>query len=260
MDVIGFNSAKHARHRAGSHESRGARSMCNLPLDTTGIVFSVGGVLYDDSIWNRWLLQQLTKLGLQTQYQAFFQVLENEYLPEVYCGQRDYWQALRAYLFSVGLSRGQVDEIEATTSGRRLRFEQEIRPMPGVRATLALLSTRGIPMAILCNAVDSAKELSGKLQSLGISQHFQQVVSSRDTGVAMPAPESYRSAVEALNIGPGKLLFVSNDQRELQGARAAGMISVAIQVDEEIAGDICLDRIDDLTGLVGVSQKRAKAG
>jgi putative hydrolase of the HAD superfamily len=115
-------------------------------------------------------------------------------------------------------------------------------------------------MAILCNAVDSAKELSGKLQSLGISQHFQQVVSSRDTGVAMPAPESYRSAVEALNIGPGKLLFVSNDQRELQGARAAGMISVAIQVDEEIAGDICLDRIDDLTGLVGVSQKRAKAG
>lgn len=259
MDLIKINAQTHAKPRTNPWGDGVAGNDSMGPPDATGIVFSVGGVLFDDSIWKRWLLQQLARIGLQTQYQAFFQVLESEYLPDVYCGRRDYWHALREYLFAVGLNRGQIDEVEATAAHRRLRFEREIHPMPGVRGTLSILASRGVPMAVLCNSIDPTPQLVTKLQALGIAQHFHHVGSSQDAGVALPASESYQLSIQALQAKPTQLIFVSNDQREIRGARAVGMIGVAMHLEPFSEGNYCLDRIDTLTTMVRPCASRPKA-
>jgi len=66
----------------------------------SGLLFDVGGVLYDDTVWSRWLLKLLTRLGLHTSYTPFFRVWQREYLQRVTCGELEYWQALRLFLRS----------------------------------------------------------------------------------------------------------------------------------------------------------------
>ena len=39
-----------------------------------GLVFDMGDVLFDATVWRRWLLQQLQRMGLQAGYRSFFDV------------------------------------------------------------------------------------------------------------------------------------------------------------------------------------------
>ena len=73
------------------------------------LLLELCGVLYDDSCWRRWMLQLLTRMGLQTHYAAFFQVWEQEHFNRVCAGEVGYWEAMRSLLRSVGLPPGRVD-------------------------------------------------------------------------------------------------------------------------------------------------------
>ena len=59
----------------------------------SGLLLDVGGVLYDDSVWSRWLLKLLTRLGLHTHYTPFFRMWQREYCPRIKRGECDYWRA-----------------------------------------------------------------------------------------------------------------------------------------------------------------------
>ena len=84
-----------------------------LPGPVRGVLLDTCNVLYDDTVWRRWVLQLLTHLGLSTSYRCFFHVWERDFLGEVHCGRRDFWEAFEAFLRAVGLSRGQIEEVEA---------------------------------------------------------------------------------------------------------------------------------------------------
>ena len=70
-------------------------------------------MLFDASLWRRWFLQLLSRMGLHTHYRAFYCVWERDYLTDVHCGRQDQWTALRDYLRSVGLEVPHIDEIIA---------------------------------------------------------------------------------------------------------------------------------------------------
>ena len=96
-----------------------------------GLLMDVAGVLYDDTIWSRWLFKLLARLGLHTNFLPFFRVFEREFGPRIKRGEFDYWQALRAFLRSAGLSKGQIDEVEAAGHARQREFECERFSAPG---------------------------------------------------------------------------------------------------------------------------------
>src|SRR4051812_16775933 len=73
------------------------------PIALSALVLDLDHVLYDASPWQRWLLQLLNRIGLHTHYQVFFRAFERDHLQSVYCGQGDYWSALRAYLLATGM-------------------------------------------------------------------------------------------------------------------------------------------------------------
>ena len=100
------------------------------------LLLELCGVLYDDSCWRRWMLQLLTRMGVQTHYAAFFQVWEQEHFSRVCAGEVGYWEAMRQYLCCIGLPGGRVDEACAAGQSRRRQWERVIRPLPGVVRTL----------------------------------------------------------------------------------------------------------------------------
>lgn len=229
-------------------------------MDVSGLLFDGDDVLYDATMWRRWLLQLLGRLGLHTHYDAFYRVWEREFLDEVNQGRRDYWEALRAFLKSSGLSRGQIDEVVAASHARHRQLQESARPLAGVLATTAQLSGSGIPMAVLCNSPMPAAKLETLLGKLGLAGRFQAVLSSVDLGYTKPAAESYRAALDAMHMDASQVAFVGHDTIELHGAAEAGLSTIAINHAIDAKADIYLDRIEQLLSAVHYRSSRLLAG
>lgn len=224
----------------------GRESLSAEPLHVAGVLFDTGDVLYDATLWRRWLLQLLTRMGLHTHYRAFYCVWEREYLVEAHCGRGSIWDALREYLRSIGLTAAHVDEILCAGHARYAELVECVRPLPGVAATLAQLSACGFRLGALANSSVSAECLAEKLERLGLGGYLTAVVSSRDLSSAMPNPANYRAAMAALGLAPHESAFVGHDSRELSGARSAGMATIAVNYDFDAPADVHLDRIEAL--------------
>ena len=78
----------------------------------------------------------------------------------------------------------------------------------------------GRPVALATNATD---ELSDDLARLGLAGEFDAVVNSSTLGVAKPAPGYYAAACAAVDTPPERCLFVDDSDRNVRGARAAGL-------------------------------------
>src|SRR5688572_21192831 len=63
-----------------------------------GLVFDMGDVLYDATLWRRWLLQLLQRLGHLYSYREFYQVWDRDYLDLVHRGKREYREAFASFL------------------------------------------------------------------------------------------------------------------------------------------------------------------
>lgn len=230
------------------------------PVPLTSLVFDLGNVLYDASAWQRWLLQLLNRIGLHTHYEAFFRVFERDYLEAVYRGEREYWDALREFLFAVGLSRGRVEEVLAAGHGKYRELWDDVRPLPGVAATLAQLGSRGVRLGVLCNAGCSAERLTAKLERLGLAKRFAVVLSSHDLHAAKPAAECYLAAISALDAPAESTGFVGHETLDLAGAGLAGMITFAVNHTADAQADVYLERFDQLLQLVTTSGHKQRVG
>ena len=203
-------------------------------------------MLYDATVWRRWLLQLLKRMGLSTHYRAFFTVWDRQYLDQVNRGRREYWEAFRAFLLDAGLTRGQADQVIAAGSARRRQLRRTLRPFPRVAATLVQLSSLGLPMGILSSGPFPAETLRADLDRMNLLPHFDAITASRDLGRAAPDRGYYRAAAEALDIDPAAGAFVGHDHVELAGAASAGLATIALNYDGQARADVYLDRIDQL--------------
>lgn len=224
------------------------------------LIFDPGDVLYDATMWRRWLLQQLARLGLHTHYRTFYRVWERDYLADVFRGRRDFWNALRSYLLEVGLSRGQIDELLVAAHARERQFQAGNRPLPGVSATLAQLASLGIRLACLCNSHCPAAQLVEDLDRLGLADRFELVLSSFDLGCAMPAVGSYQAALRRLRLDANDAAFVGHDAQELAGAATSGLWTIAVNHEADAEADIELERFEQLVQVVNYRTAQVLAG
>lgn len=235
-------------------------AMPATPLPLAALVFDLGHVLYDPTPWQRWLLQLLNRVGLHTHYEAFFRTFERDHLQAVYCGEGDYWDALRSFLLEAGLSRGRLEEVLAAGHGKYRELWENVRPLPGVVGTLAQLSARGIRLAVLSNSASPAPRLVQKLEQLTIASRFELVLSSRDLGVAKPDLECYQAVIDALALEPEQIGFVGHEALDLAGGGLAGMMTFAINNSPDVQADVYLDRFEQLQRLILPPQRHQRAG
>ncbi len=230
------------------------------PRAVRGLVIAAANVLYDDTLWRRWVLHLLIRCGLQTHYQSLFRVWEREFEGDVCRGQRPFCEAFRAFLRSLGLSRGLSDELTAACRTRRDSCQASARPLTGVRQALARLREAGTVLGTIGNTGQSTAALRGWLRRFDIETPWSAVIASVDIGCAMPEAAYYRAALEAIGLPATEVAFVGHGTAELAGAAEVGMLTIAVNCDPDATADVYLERFGQLIETVAVPRPLAAAG
>ncbi|MFW6171345.1 MAG: HAD family hydrolase [Planctomycetota bacterium] len=212
-----------------------------------GALIDLCGVLYDDSIWSRWLFKVVQRLGLHTTYTPFFRVWRCEYLSRVKRQELEYWEALRVFLRAAGLSSGQIDEVEAAGHAQLRKYESQLMPLPGVPHVLTQLHNRGIELALLSSACLDTRGVHDRLDALGLSPYFSSVLSIPDLWRQYPEHPAFPIAARSTRLPCHRLAFVGRDTALLTEAGEAGMCRVAVNYDNDAVADVFLRGFDRLT-------------
>lgn len=221
-----------------------------LAPEIRGLIFDMGDVLYDATVWRRWLLKLLLQMGLHSEYESFYRIWDRTYLEPVHRGERDYQESFRAFLSAVGLSAPQIDEVEAASRSQKRLIESCARPFPGVRSTIRSLAHRGIRMAVLSDSEQPAEALSERLATFGLGGMFRAVVSSRDLRRTKPDAVCYRVALEALGLPAAHTAFIGHDVAEIRGASDVGLATIAFNYEAGVDADVYIDHFDALAAVV----------
>lgn len=99
-----------------------------------------------------------------------------------------------------------------------------IRPFPELRDTLRRLKTAGLKLGALSDFPGERK-----LELLGLSDLFDVVMTSEETGFLKPDPRPIRILAERLGVEPRDLLYVGNSAAyDVGGAKSAGAASAYV--------------------------------
>ncbi|MEU8260610.1 HAD-IA family hydrolase [Micromonospora sp. NPDC048999] len=113
---------------------------------------------------------------------------------------------------SVGAERARA----AVEEWQRHRGEVD----PEVLAFIRQMREAGVRVGLGTNATD---QLDADLAALGLTDEFDAVVNSAVVGVHKPAKEYFQAACAALETSPSRVLFVDDEDRNVAGARVAGL-------------------------------------
>jgi phosphoglycolate phosphatase len=99
------------------------------------------------------------------------------------------------------------------------------RPFDGVDDLLGALEAAGIPWGIVTNK--ATRFTMPIVAGLGLAQRAAVVVCGDTTPHAKPHPEPLLHAARAMGLAPADVVYVGDDLRDAQAARAAGMTMIA---------------------------------
>jgi len=117
----------------------------------------------------------------------------------------------RALVRELDLYRGELDPVV-------LAFVREVR-------------AAGLPVALVSNAT---AELADDLAAFGIADDFDAVVNSSAIGFHKPTVEFFRIACQAVGVPPRQCLFVDDTDRNVRGARVAGLSAYRYEPPDDL--------------------------
>jgi len=180
--------------------------------------------------------------------------LEYTWLRSLMGAHADFWQVTRDALdFSLDAA-GHPDPAAAE---RLMQLYLSLSPYPEVKGMLARLGRGGVACAILSNG--APEMLAAAVQSAGIGQHMDAVISVEDAGIFKPAPSVYQLAVDRLGVVADEICFMSSNAWDAAGAAHFGFRVVWInrfsQARERLPGTPVreLKSLETLPDLLGVA-------
>lgn len=131
------------------------------------------------------------------------------------------WQ--RTYV-ALGLPREVWDEADA----RWLALYRQVAAdlVPGAREALGRLAALGL-MAGIVTSGDGSR-VRGEIGAFGLEALLKVVVCGEDAPSRKPHPEALQLALDRLGVLPGAAAYVGDSPEDVEMARAAGVLSVAV--------------------------------
>jgi phosphoglycolate phosphatase len=126
-------------------------------------------------------------------------------------------------------------------------------PFDGVEAMLSALEAAGVPWGIVTNK--ATRFTAPIVAGLGLAQRAAVVVCGDTTPHSKPHPEPLWHAARAMGLAPQDVVYVGDDLRDAQAAKAAGMAMVVatwgyLGLGEPVHGwgaDALVDAPDELS-------------
>lgn len=129
-----------------------------------------------------------------------------------------------------------------------------LEPYPHVRSTLLKLKEKGLKLGIVSDAPKLKAWL--RLSEMNLTDFFDVVVTSEDTGKLKPHKMPFEVAIEELKIPAEEILFVGdNPERDIKGAKQLGMKTALAKYGQifksnKIKADYVINDIQDLLKIV----------
>jgi putative hydrolase of the HAD superfamily len=123
---------------------------------------------------------------------------------------------------------GDVDRARALVRELDL-YRGELDPL--VLALVREVRAAGLPVALISNAT---AELADDLAAFGIAGDFDAVVNSSVVGVHKPTVEFFQIACEAVGVPPRHCLVVDDTDRNVRGARVAGLSAYRYEPPDDL--------------------------
>ena len=118
------------------------------------------------------------------------------------------------------------DELRKRQKALHVEMLEDAVPMPGVEDYIHTAKRLGIRIAVASGS--SRSWVVGRLNRLGLADHFEIVVCRDDVGRAKPDPAAYVAAVEHLNANPDQALALEDSPPGVKAAKSAGLYCVAV--------------------------------
>ncbi len=149
------------------------------------------------------------------------------------------WHGFRNKIVLHGLPHGQEDKALLSRIGMR---------EPSIPHTIASLKG-SYRVGLLSNYVERwAREL---LVRFGVMPLFDSVVISSNLGLRKPDARTYQRACEELGVSPLRATYIGDEEEDMIGAQAAGMLPLFIPgQDADSSVGLQIDRVADLPALL----------
>lgn len=228
------------------------------PGTIRGLIIDADLVLCSAAAWCRSLAQLLWHVGHGYDHSSSDRLWRNRHLTAALCGRRELADVLDDYLYSLGLPRGQRDEVLAAALRQWRETESQLHFLPGAREAVRRIVRAGVRMALVADDVASGAELAARVADSGLSDAFAAVVTSVDVDRVLPDMTCCRVASARLGLPASETLFVAEDRAILNQAVAAGLRSVLCGDSGGHAGDWRVRRLDQLAAWFEPASQLAK--
>jgi putative hydrolase of the HAD superfamily len=163
-------------------------------------------------------------------------------LEEIPALEREWWQRVVRATFLAADSTKRFSDFDAFFERLWARFAAPDSWLlrPGSHELLARLRARGLRTGVVSNFDRRLPEILG---GLGLAAQLDAIVLPSDARAAKPDRRIFALALQRVEVAAAEALFVGDDaQRDLEGARAAGLLAVdatalATLSDLRIPGD-----------------------
>jgi FMN phosphatase YigB (HAD superfamily) len=127
-----------------------------------------------------------------------------------------------------------------------LECSNDVYAIPGGREALSGLKQRGFTIGIVTDTMYPVEWKMNWLTQVGVAEFIDVVACSTVLKAHKPNPELYVNAMQQAKLGADVSAFVGHDARELDGARRAGMKTVAVNYDPHAQADYYCKSLVDL--------------
>lgn len=124
-----------------------------------------------------------------------------------------------------------------------------VLPSPGAATLVGELRTAGIRLGVASSSPRPAVEAI--LGALGVAGSFDVVVSGEEVSAGKPAPDIFLLAAARLDVPPRGCVVIEDSPHGLEGARRAGMFTIALRTrytsGQELRADVIINSLEELT-------------
>lgn len=214
----------------------------------TTLIFDMGDLLYDASVWRRWLYNYLTSKKLITiSFEKMIGIWEERFLSKIHTNKISYKDGFKEFLLFLGLSDNDIAILWDLNWNTKKEIESNISPFPLVKETLSELKKRGFKIVVLTDTELKEQEIrNGILKRLNLQEEIDIIVSSFDIHFRKPDPEAFDFCLKKANSSKNKAIFIAHDEDELTGARKQKLTTVAYNYIEPIEADYKIKSFDEL--------------
>lgn len=192
--------------------------------DIKGLIFDAGDVIFDATLWRKWLYDfLLNNYDIKLSYEELFFLWDNYYLRDIHLKRISYSEGFERFLIHLGLSRKQMKVIIDESINNKKIIEKQTTPYKWVYEYFPKIKSKSIKMGILTDSENTAETIRKRYDNWQISKYIDVIVSSADNGYIKPYRESYLMIVKKLHISINEAVFIGHDRDELLGAKILGI-------------------------------------